>query len=294
MCEIIGYLNYKDNINLNILKKIIDKFLFRISLNKLEDNKFEILINTCYLNKKKLARIKKIINNNNIDIIAVSNKINIEQSDFDKYDIKKFNGKFLMKNLIIHILDYIYICKNKKMILDAVYIAINDDKNKDIIMDLATKFKCINIVTDKIKKMKRLDKKLENNEEIIYSISNNTKKSLKTAELIVNFDYDEEFFEKFNLNRNAIIVNLTTKRLKMKNSFHGTIIENIIINYNCEKDSILNLQDFDKNILYESNIINMNYKEFKANYINNKCEITHLTGSNGYILDNELKKNNNA
>ncbi len=294
MCEIIGYLKYKDNINLNILKKIIDKFFFRISLNKLEDNKFEILINTCCLNKKKLAKIKKIIDNNNIDIIAVSNKINIDQSDFDKEDIKKFNGKFLMKNLIIEILDYIYICKNKKMILDALYITINDDKNKDIIMDLATKFKCINIVTDKIKKMKRLDKKLENNEEIIYSMSNNTKKSLKTAELIVNFDYDEEFFEKFNLNRNAIIINLNTKKLKMKNSFHGTIIENIIINYNCEKNSILNLQDFDKNILYESNIINMNYKEFKANYINNKCEIIHLTGSNRYILDNELKKNNNA
>ncbi|MBP3503128.1 MAG: hypothetical protein J6K42_06625 [Clostridia bacterium] len=294
MYEIIGYLNYRDNINLNIFKKIIDKFFFRISLNKLEDNRFEILINTCSLNEKKLTKIKKIMNNNNIDIIAVSNKIALEQSDFDKENIKKFNGKVLMKNLIILILDYIYTCKNENMILDALYITINDDKNKDIIMDLATKFKCINIITDKIKKLKRLEKKLEKNENIIYSISNNTKKSLKKAKLIVNFDYDEKFFEKFNFNRNAIIINLSTTKWKMKSSFNGTIIENVMIDYNCEENKILNLKNFDKNILYESHIINMDYKEFKANYINNKCEITHLTGCNGYILDYELKKYNNA
>ena len=36
----------------------------------------------------------------------------------------------------------------------------------------------------------------------------------------------------------------------------------------------------------------LQYQIAKAieNGINNKCEITHLTGSNGYILDNELKK----
>lgn len=294
MCEIIGYLNYINNLDINIFKRIINKIFFKVSLEKIKENKFEILTNSCDISEKNLKKIKKVIDNNNIDIIAISNKINIEKSYFDRENIKYFNGKYLMKNLIIQILDYIYLCKNKNMILDELYITISNDKNKDIIMDLATKFKYINIVTDKIKKLKRLENKLENNGEIIYSISNNTKKSLKKAKMIVNFDYDETFFEKFNLNREAIIINLNNKKIKMKNSYQGIIIENVTINYEYKENNILNIKNFDKNILYESCIINMNYKEFKTNYINNKCEVIHLIGSNGFILDGELKKRNKA
>ena len=289
MDNTVGYLNYKNDVNLNILKKIINKIFFKISLNKIEDNRFEILINSSTISEKKLRKIKKIIQNNSIDIIAISNKIDIEKFYFDKENIKYFNGKFIMKYLSVQILDYIYMHKNNDMMLDELYITISNDKNKDIIMDLATKFKYINIVTDKIKKLKRLENKLESNEEIIYSISNNTKKSLKRAKIIVNFDYDEKFFEKFNFNRNAVIINLNNNKLKMKNSYQGIIIENLDINYESKKDKILNFNNFDKNILYESRIINMNYKEFKVNYKNNKCKISHLIGSKGFINDEELK-----
>ncbi|MBO5349489.1 MAG: hypothetical protein J6A89_06715 [Clostridia bacterium] len=286
MDYIIGYLNYKDDLNTNILKKAINKIFFKISVNKIEDNKFQILINNYDIKEKQFIKIKKSMNDNNIDALAISNKLAIEKSNFEEQNIKCLNGKILMKNLIGQILNYIYSYKNEDMILDELHIAISNDKNKEIIMDLATKFKYINIVTDKIKKLKRLENRLENNGEIIYTISSNTKKSLKKAKIIVNFDYDEKFFDKFNLNRNAIIINLNNKKLKMKNSYQGTIIENIMINYDCNENSVLNFEGFDKNILYESCTINMNYKEFKTNFINNKCEISYLIGNSGDILNN--------
>lgn len=293
MNNIIGYLDYRDNISFDFLKNVMKKIFFKVSLNKVEEDKFEILVNNCIINDKRLVKLKRIIDNSNIKNIAISNKIIFDKNNLNSKNINVLDGKFLMRNIIDKILDYIYNFQNRDMILDELYITISNDKNKDIIIDLAKKFKYINIVTDKVRKLKRLERKLENDENIIYSISNNTKKSLKKAKMIVNFDYSSEFFQSFNLNRNAIIINLNSNKLDLKNSYNGIIIENIMLEYSNEKCSF-NFGNFDNNIVYESYIFNKKYNEIKDHYISNRCEISHLIGNNGNIIDNELKKYNNA
>lgn len=287
MFKQIGYLNYQYN---NGFKKILSKIYFKSYFKKIDNNKYEILINNCNLNKRRIKKIKKRINANNIDIVTISNLIDYDVCNIKNSCIRVFNGKVLMKNLILQVLNYVFFCKNKNPILESICIAINNDKNKDIIVDLAHNFKYIEIVTDKIKKIKRLEKILEKNENIIYSISNNTKKCLKKAEVIINFDYNEDFFNKFNVNRNAIIINLNNEKIKMKNSFQGIIIENIEIDYNIDNDNILTKEHFKKSDLYESKILNMNYKEFNIYYADNKCKIIHLLGKSGNVLDEELNR----
>lgn len=288
MYDVIGYLNYKKYISENIFEKILDKMLFRIKFNYLSQNQAEILINRNRLNEKRIKKIKKAIIDNAIHILVLSNKIN-DANKLENEDIKILNGKFLMKNIVINILEYIYNCQSKDIRFEEVYVTINNDKHQEILFDLAKKMKCINIVTDKIKKLKRLDKKLENEDDIIYSISNNTKKALKKANIIINFDYDENFFYKFSVNRKAIIINLNNKKFNLKNSYQGVIIENIVIDYEEDKELKINLEDFDKNIVYESKIANMKYQQVKENFINDNCKVDYLLGKNGTISVDELK-----
>lgn len=289
MYDVIGYLNYKKYISKNIFKKILDKMLFRIKFNYLSQNQVEILINRNRLNEKRIKKIKKAIIDNAIHILVLSNKIN-DANKLENENIKILNGKFLMKNIVINILEYIYNCQSKDIRFEEVYVTINNDKHQEILFDLAKKMKCINIVTDKIKKLKRLDKKLENEDDIIYSISNNTKKALKKANIIINFDYDEDFFYKFNINRKAIIINLSNNKFSLKNSYQGVIIDNIVIDYENDRELKINSGDFDKNILYESKIINLKYQQAKDNFINDNCKVNYLLGKNGIISVDELKK----
>lgn len=287
MENIIGYLNYKEDISKNFFQKILDNIFFKAECHSLNENKREILINQNIINQKNLEKIIKLNNKNNIKNMIISNKIEI-QTDLENLNL--LNGKILMKNTIIFLLKFICDCINKDVRCENIYVLIDNDKNKDIIIDLAHEFKSISIVTDNIKKLRRLDRKLSNDEEIITSISNNCKKALKKANIIVNFDYDTRFFEKFNVNRNSIIINLNKEKIKMKNSYQGIIIENIKIDYEDLNNSLIDFKNFDKTIFYESCIFYNKYYEIKDKYCEDKCKIKKIIGSNGEISIPEIKK----
>lgn len=283
----IGYLNYKEDINKNFFQKIKNNVFFKIEYGSLGENTSELLINKNIIDKKRLDKIIKLKNKNNIKKMIVSNKIKI-QANSDELNL--LNGKILMKNMVLFLLKYLFSYLEKDIRCENLYILIDNDKNQDIIFDLAHQFKSISIVTDNIKKLKRLDKKLSNDEEIITSISNNYKKALKKAEIIVNFDYDTNFFEKFNVNRNSIIINLFNENIKMKNSYQGIVIENIKIDYENLNNYIIDFKDFDKTIFYESCIYNSKYYEIKDRYFEDNCKIKSLIGCNGEIPISEIKK----
>jgi hypothetical protein len=285
--NIIGYIDY--NNNLNKLEKIISQIFFKIWLKQIDYNKYEILINNCKLSNKKIIKIKSALNKANINVLAVSNNINKNQLNFSNNEIKLLTGKQIMKNSILKILEKIYNIQNKNMIFEELCVTIDNDQNIDIIQDLAEHFKYINIVTEKIRKLKRLDKKFENNNNFIYSISNNTKKSLKRAKIIVNFDYDENFFEKFNINRKAIIINLNSKQLNVKNSYQGVIIENIIADYNCDEKIKNKFKNFDTNILYETKIVDLKYDQIKGKCKEDNFVVKYLLGKNSIISECEFK-----
>ena len=172
------------------------------------------------------------------------------------------------------------------MIQDADFLVMESTYGNRLHIKNENKAKTfINIVTDTIKKMRRLSINLEKEENIIFSISNNCKKGLKRAKTIINFDYTDEFFEKFKVNRNAIIINLNDHELKLGNYYQGVIIENIEIAYNNNEKS-----NYNKTKLYESYICNLNYFSIQEKYNEDNCIISNLIGKNGFIQNRELKK----
>lgn len=286
MCNKIGYLEHDASKRLYI-SGILNKVFNKINIYNLDENKMKIVLNKTDISDKYLLKILKVIKFNQINIIAISNKININPKIFFDNKIKILDGKKLMKNMILPILDKIFLYNGMDMRSSDIYFTVKDDKEIKLICELAQKFRCINIVTDRIKKLNRLESKLDKNDEIIYSISSNRNKSLRRADIIVNFDYDTKFFNEFKVNRNAILVNLSNNKIIMKSSFQGIIIENIDINF--ENYNNIN---FEQNILYESYIYNLNYEEFKLKCIKDKCRIKKMIGTNGEISAFEIKKIN--
>lgn len=120
-------------------------------------------------------------------------------------------------------------------------------------------------------------------------LSNNKKKSLQKAKIIINFDMRQDMFSNYQINRNAMIINLSDSIIKMEKSFNGIIINSIEIddiNY-----KIRNYYLFEYIDLYESNII----EENKFNKILEKIKednivIKGLLGKRGKIQNMEYTK----
>lgn len=120
-------------------------------------------------------------------------------------------------------------------------------------------------------------------------LSNNKKKSLQKAKIIINFDMRQDMFSNYQINRNAVIINLSDSIIEMEKSFNGIIINSIEIddiNY-----KIRNYYLFEYIDLYESNII----EENKFNKILEKIKednivIKGLLGKRGKIQNMEYTK----
>ena len=84
----------------------------------------------------------------------------------------------------------------------------------------------INIVSPNVKEFYNIE-----DENVI--VINNKKKSLKRAKFIVNIDFDEEILKQYFINRDAVILNLSSNKIKNLLGFDGAIINNVrIINDN--------------------------------------------------------------
>ena len=118
-------------------------------------------------------------------------------------------------------------------------------------------------------------------------ISGNKKKALAKAKFIINIDLNEEEFSKFNINSNAIIINIYNKTRITAKNFNGINI----LDYNIEfdyytlfKNSML-YDNFDRKDIYESILQKGNIDE----QINNsRVRITKLVGKNGVINTKEF------
>ena len=273
MNYIIGYINCKKALKFKKLQKIIGYIYFKIKVIRIDENKFDIEVNSNKFNKRRIKKIEKTLKTYNINKLVISNEIDCE-SKIILNNLIKSSEKILMKGIIKNILKYIFKNQNTDLRFEDIFITIKDDKNKETIKDIANEAKSINIVTDTIKKMRRLSINLEKEENIIFSISNNCKKGLKRAKTIINFDYTDEFFEKFK-----------DHELKLGNYYQGVIIENIEIAYNNNEKS-----DYNKTKLYESYICNLNYFSIQEKYNEDNCIISNLIGKNGFIQNRELKK----
>ncbi len=120
-------------------------------------------------------------------------------------------------------------------------------------------------------------------------VSNNKKKSLQKAKIIINFDLKYEDFSNYQINRNSIVINLSDNIMKMEKTFNGVIVNSMQIgdiNY-----KIRNYYLFEYIDLYESYI----FEEKNLDRLLDKIEednikINGLLGERGKIQNMEYTK----
>lgn len=285
------YIDYKTDEEQNVCKRIYNKIFFRYETINLDEDKKLININQNFLNKRAEKRINKycILNSGHEDYGVLISKNIKSENGLKNYEI--FHGKILMTNMIVNLIEHIEQAIDVDFRNEEIFISTRNDKNKELITDVAKKFRCVNIITDKIKKLGRLEQYLNKNEDLIFSISNNRRKALKRAKIIINIDFDKEQLEEFSLNRDCIIINLNNEILELKSSFHGTIIELMEINYKNRYEKFIHTSKFDKTKLYESYIYSKNYNEAKDYIRDDECTIENLRGRKIEINISELKNN---
>ena len=248
------------------------------------------------IRNKKIIKIAKRINkklyDNNIENVVLSNYL--EENEILKQklycqNINILDGRYLFYLLIPEIIEYILKRQKVKLQNGEVNLLINDftQNNAKIITYIAQNVKRVNIVTNHSNKFKKIEDYLYNELGVILNITNNKSKSLSNANIIINIDFPEEIINKYEINSNAIIVNIFNEIKIRAKKFNG-------ININYYKACIpkeYQIDGFQNNLVYESSIYKCSYENARKDIIANKIRIKKLVGINGDISENEFCKN---
>lgn len=245
-------------------------------------------------NKLIINIITKIIAKNAKSVV-LSNYLNeLENVKFSliKKEVYIYNGKILSNYLIYNFIEYISKLKNEEIYMQEIFVLVNncDTLNKNNIIYLAKKLKRVNIVTNKINEFNKIGSSIEKKLGIGMTVTSNKRKSLAKAKIIVNIDFNEEMLNQFNINRDALILNINNKIQIKSKLFNGINVYDYNINYDKKMDNDL-YKSFNKKMLYESIIIGKNYNEIIEQINDDKVKITNLIGKNGTININEYRRN---
>lgn len=300
-------INIYENKNLKNVKKdkIIKKVIKIIKLYK---------IDTIVFSKE----IEKELQNNMIEILLKTN-----------YIVNTLNGKRLMKYMDFEIVSYILEKQELDMKNEEIYILFKNEKKIDFsfksnleklkssLNNYIHNFKITNIITNDIRDLRKLQEEILEGENILISVSNNKRKALKRAKYILNVNLNKNELEKYQINRNAIIINLEQNVIYNDPKFNGinvnyfeleipdeyiesfeeigenfdrvTLYESILLEYsdNIKRSKISNNLDNNRyNNLNEENFKNIVKKRIK----DDKVRIKYLIGNNGKISEEELKQ----
>ena len=204
--------------------------------------------------KSKIAKeVSRIAKNNNVDKIIISKKIK-EDKEFvnmlysNQIDI--VDGRKLYKILTEKIVQKI--CEENEIKEEEAKIGImlNDvnDWSFKLIEDMSKKFKMVNVITNKINNLKKLQKKLYDEQGIIITVTKNQKRALSKANLIINVDYPEETINKYTIYDNSILINLEETIKIKKKRFCGKIINDYNIELKDKSEIQKTLQSNEYNV----------------------------------------------
>lgn len=125
------------------------------------------------------------------------------------------NSKAIYCAFIIEILNNIIKIKNEQAEEQSIYVLTNNEVDAKLLENFKKQYKMIYIVTENIEKLKKLEDRAEENLEML-AVLNNKRKSLARAKYIINFDFNRENINQYNINRTAVLLNLYKRRNKYK------------------------------------------------------------------------------
>lgn len=201
-----------------------------------DENKIFIYSDISKLNLKNklniVKKIKRILLKEKVDKIMLSNYIK-QNKEFvnllHSNEINITNDRWLFKMLTDEVVDKVFSSKNKPE--SEIWITVNDIDNitQNIIYKFAKEFKRVNIITNHIRKFKNIEERLYENEGIMITVTNNRRKSLLKANLILNIDFPKELLNQFAIFDQAIVINLEGNMSIKKKRFCGRVINDIEI-----------------------------------------------------------------
>lgn len=249
-----------------------------------EENVF-LNFDTSTLNTRKMNKIAKKILKSNIKNVVLSKKLQENKTFFrllNSNNINIFDGRWLEKYLAKELVQYIVKEKDLKKEELELAILINqiDDTAIENIKMFSKEFKRVNIITNHINKLKKIEEDIYDEFGIMITVGNNKKKSLKNAKIILNIDFTNETINKYNIYDEAIIINLDGDIKINKKRFNGININNYEIQFENYKKNIkfYNREIFESQIYKRTTFENIRNEIKKANVV-----ITELIGNNGII-----------
>ena len=208
-----------------------------------------------------------------------------------KYSIEIIKGDKLFDYTILNLIKYIGNIQNKEIQTMEISLLINEvsQKNLQLIQYLSERVKRVNVITKNITNFKKVEETLQEQFGILILVTNNKKKSLAKATLIINLEFEEENLKLYNINRNAILISKTSLEMKEK-SFYGVWVRDYSIAIPSARMEDSFYKCFEKKALLES-IINRtkSYEEVMSQLEEMQVEITALWGKNGKIQSEEIK-----
>lgn len=230
---------YRNRLFIKCLRKIKKlKYVFgKIKMIE-SDDKIEYI---CYTvrnkEEKTLKKIERLVRKNvNSNIILsrrikeiTSNKESTEIYQNVKEIIKNSEkNKSIYRNFVRTIIKSVI--ERKSQIPEeqslSILIDTKDYNNTQLINELMTQYKMINIVTSNRKQFESLEEEAEKNFEPI-SVLNNKRKSLSNAKYILNVDFSGEEIAEYCINRTAVIFNISDTKIDKLMYFDGIIINNV-------------------------------------------------------------------
>lgn len=243
-------------------------------------------------NKFVINIISKIVSKTTKKVVLSNylNEIEELKESFYSKNIYIYKGDIITYYLIYNIIDYISKIREENTDLQELFILINNinEIKKDTIIYLSQKFRRINIVTQKIKNFTNISDYLEKL-GIAITVTSNKRKSLSKAKFIINFDFDEETLNLYNIKTNAAIIEINHQTVIRSKLFNGINVLDFQMKYD-NKINYIDYRSFDKKIMYEQSLIGKKYDSIIKQIEEDNVKIINLIGKNGIINKQEYLK----
>ena len=266
----------------------VDKPKFMFQKLKIEQDNCKI-----YANLEKEKNIKKVVSKIvkaeiNAVVLSKELKSNIQLiNELNSANIHIFDGRWLEKYLTYEILEFILKQKNQKKEETELAITTNEitDSCIQIIKTLAKQYKRVTVVTNHLNKLRKIEKELYDEYGILILVSNNQKKSLAKAQLILNMDFNKEVLNKYKINENAVILNLEGDMIIYNKRFNGINVNNYEIEVG--REEIIwrtNMNKFETKELLEAFLyMKDTFDNIRAKIEKYKVLVQEIYGINGKI-----------
>jgi hypothetical protein len=288
------YFHNKNNEFIMEVKYFFDKTFSKINIINFDD---KIIILIPNLKSKTLKKLRKALlqfNSKNICLSKALQNNKLLENFLIEQGKNILDGRWLFSCIVDKVLSFIEEKEKYPLYNQEISILTNeiDEKIANWILDLAIKYKKVNLITKEPKIFRTITAKLLDEYGIDLNISYNERKSLKSSNIILNFNFSEQAINKFAINRKSIIVNFEREIKVDSKGFNGIVINSYKIHLPYSYfEYIEKFQKFSAEFLYESFIYkNTSFKNIKEQIQNDNFEIHHLIGIRGEIPNIEFER----